>query len=38
MREHAGVVQQFLMINGWFRHVLQTPDKKLKRLLFPRCE
>ncbi|MEY4095364.1 MAG: hypothetical protein RLZZ53_2563 [Acidobacteriota bacterium] len=38
MREHAGVVEEFLVINGWFRHGLQTLNKKLKRLLFPRCE
>jgi hypothetical protein len=38
VREDTRVVQQFLMINGWFRHRLQTPNEKLKRLLFPRCE
>ena len=38
VREHTRVVEQFVTINGGFRHLLQTPDKKLKRLLFPRCE
>ena len=38
MREHTGVVQQFLVIDGGFRHLLQTHDEKLQRLLFPGCE
>ena len=38
VREHTGVVQQFLVINGGFRHLLQTHDEKLERLLFPGCE
>ena len=38
MREHTGVVQQFLVINGRFRHLLQTHNEKLERLLFAGCK
>ena len=38
VRKHTGVVQQFLVIDGWFRDLLQTPNEKLERLLFPRSE
>ena len=38
MREHTGVVQQFLVINGGFRHFLQTHNEKLERLLLPGCK
>ena len=38
MREHTGVVQEFLVIDGGSRHLLQTHNEKLQRLLFPGCK
>jgi hypothetical protein len=38
MREHTGVVQEFRVIDPGSRHLLQTHNEKLQRLLFPGCK
>jgi hypothetical protein len=35
MREHTGVAQQFLVIDGGFGHLLETLEEKLQRLSLP---